>query len=127
MFVDDDSDSGDAFEIGIANANKKSVNQYSYLQEDESLDSLPKNSNRALEVSGSEFPPDFTVNDFMNSQANRRRIQTANKNENFGGFENKRPMIGNQSSNQAVIQHHSDSKHHGMTMHVHPSMQHHGK
>lgn len=25
MFVDDDSDSGDAFEIGIANANKKSV------------------------------------------------------------------------------------------------------
>jgi hypothetical protein len=26
MFVDDDSDSGDAFEIGIANANKKSVN-----------------------------------------------------------------------------------------------------
>ena len=80
MFVDDDSDSGDAFEIGIANANKKSVNQYSYLQEDESLDSLPKNSNRALEVSGSEFPPDFTVNDFMNSQANRRRIQTANKN-----------------------------------------------
>lgn len=104
MFVDDDSDSGDAFEIGIANANKKSVNQYSYLQEDDSLDSLPKNSNRALEVSGSEFPPDFTVNDFMNSQANRRRIQTANKNgkeyltviflDNFGGFENKRPMIG---------------------------------
>ena len=25
MFVDDDSDSGDAFEIGIAKANKKSV------------------------------------------------------------------------------------------------------
>jgi hypothetical protein len=26
IFVDDDSDSGDAFEIGIAKANKKSVN-----------------------------------------------------------------------------------------------------
>jgi hypothetical protein len=25
LFVDDDSDSGDAFEIGIANANKKSL------------------------------------------------------------------------------------------------------
>jgi len=27
-FVDDDSDSGDAFEIGIAKANKKSIHQY---------------------------------------------------------------------------------------------------
>ena len=84
MFVDDDSDSGDAFEIGIAKANKKSINLYNNLQEDDSMDQLPpKNSNRALEVSGSEFPPDFTVNDFMNSQANRRRIQTANKKGKF--------------------------------------------
>ncbi len=38
MFVDDDSDSGDAFEIGIAKANKKSVHLYDNLQEDDSMD-----------------------------------------------------------------------------------------
>ena len=78
IYVDDDSDSGDAFEIGIANANKKSIHQY--LQDDDSLDSFVKPSNRGVEIQGNEFPPDFTVNDFMNVQAaNRRRIQTANK------------------------------------------------
>jgi nucleoside 2-deoxyribosyltransferase len=48
MFLDDDSDSGDAFEIGIAKANKKSVHQY--LQDDDSMDSFAKQSNRVLEV-----------------------------------------------------------------------------
>ena len=47
--MDDDSDSGDAFEIGIANANKKSQHQYNYLQDDESIDSFAKPSNRAIE------------------------------------------------------------------------------
>ena len=40
MILDDDSDSGDAFEIGIAKANKKSVHQY--LLDDDSMDSLVK-------------------------------------------------------------------------------------
>jgi len=40
MFVDDDSDNEDAFEIGIANANKKSVHQY--LQDEDSMDSFTK-------------------------------------------------------------------------------------
>lgn len=65
LFLDEDSDSGDAFEIGIANANKKSIHQY--LQNDDSMDSFAKQSNRAVEISGSEFPPDFTINDFMNA------------------------------------------------------------
>ncbi len=31
------------------------------------MDSFAKQSNRAVEISGSEFPPDFTINDFMNA------------------------------------------------------------
>lgn len=121
MFVDDDSDSEDAFEIGIANANKKSLHQYNFLQDDESIDSFAKPSNRGgvhvIEhngppmMTGHENIPDFNMNDFMNSQGNRRRIQTANKQENqfMGGatpYDNKRPIMaigGPQSINQATV------------------------
>jgi hypothetical protein len=58
----------------MANANKKSQHQYNYLQDDESIDSFAKPSNRAIETSGPEIISDFNMNEFMNPQANRRRI-----------------------------------------------------
>lgn len=77
VFVDDDSDDGDAFEIGIANANKKSLHQY--YNDEESLDSFSKPSNRGLPSGGGmglgidtsgpvmnavEMVSDFNMNDY---------------------------------------------------------------
>ncbi len=76
VFVDDDSDSGDAFEIGIANANKKSIHNYNFMADEESIDSFAKPSNRGglgidtaapQLMSGPEIIQDFNMNDYMNS------------------------------------------------------------
>ena len=68
IYVDDDSDEADdAFEIGIANANKKSLNNYNFLQDEESLDSFAKPSNRdKVEPVVQEVVSDFGMSDFMN-------------------------------------------------------------
>lgn len=64
VFVLDDSDNEDAFEIGISNANKKKTNN-----------NVSNNINTQ-----NNFFQSIYVNDFMNNQVvNRRRIQTANK------------------------------------------------
>lgn len=102
MLVDDDSDSEEAFEIGIANANKKS--QHKYLDDEDSLDSLPKPSNRMMP----EEAQDFIMNDFVN--ANRRRIQTANKQDGFSA-PHPRPMLGAHSTNQASLNMHLEKSH----------------
>ncbi len=118
MFVDDDSNSDDdAFEIGIANANKKSLHKFNYLQDDDDLmDSFSNPSHRggAAQLIAAMPGIDSAVadvsteamNDFLSQQANRRRIQTANKHEGFTGkqnYDNKRPTLGSQSSNHGPM------------------------
>lgn len=60
VYVDDDSDSEEAFEIGIANANKQSLHQYNY-PEEESIDSFAKPSNRGGGGFDSGAPPGFMI------------------------------------------------------------------
>jgi hypothetical protein len=86
LCVDEDYESGDAFEIGMDKANKVK-GKFKVYQDEDSEGSFERENSSGNK--GDDFVPDLNMNDFLNQSGNRRRIQTANR----GNLDNKRNVI----------------------------------